>query len=119
MISLTLDDLQRELSLKLVTKGTNLDRPVTGCYASDLLSWVMGHAEENQVWITIQSHPNIVAVAALLGLAGIIVAEGVEIDEDTIKKAEEENVPIFSSEKPIYEICGILYNTLSRSYKKC
>ncbi|TYP57662.1 AraC family transcriptional regulator [Thermosediminibacter litoriperuensis] len=116
---MTLNDLQKELSLKLVTRGTNLERPVEGGYASDLLSWVMGHASENQVWITIQSHPNIVAVAALLGLSGIIVAEGVDIEENTIKKAEEENIPIFSSDKPVYEICGILYNALSRSRGKC
>ncbi|ADL07461.1 HPr kinase [Thermosediminibacter oceani DSM 16646] len=114
-----MSDLQKELSLKLVTRGTTLDRPVVGGYASDLLSWVMGHATENQVWITIQSHPNIVAVASLLGLSGIIVAEGAEIEENTIKKAEEENIPVFSSEKPVYEICGMLYNLLSRSRKKC
>lgn len=116
---LTLEEIRRELSLNLVTKGTNLDRVVAGAYASDLLSWVMGHAAENQIWITVQSHPNIVAVAALLGLAGIIVAEGVEIEENTIKKADEENIPIFSTERSVFEICGILYNVLSGSREKC
>jgi len=78
----------------------------------------MGHAAENQIWITVQSHPNIVAVATLLGLAGIVVAEGVEIEENTLRKAQEENIPIFSSDKPVYELCGILYNVLSRSKGK-
>jgi len=115
---LTLEEISKELSLNLMTKGTNLDRVVTGAYASDLLSWVMGHAAENQIWITVQSHPNIVAVATLLGLAGIVVAEGVEIEENTLRKAQEENIPIFSSDKPVYELCGILYNVLSRSKGK-
>lgn len=112
---MTLRELQKCLELKLVTKGTSIDRDVKGGYASDLLSWVMAHARENQVWITIQSHQNIVAVASLLGLTGIIVAEGVKIDEDTIKKAEEEGIPVFTCEKPIYEICGILYNLLDEA----
>ncbi|MFO7152821.1 MAG: AraC family transcriptional regulator [Bacillota bacterium] len=115
---MTLEEISKELSLNLMTKGTNLDRVVTGAYASDLLSWVMGHAAENQIWITVQSHPNIVAVATLLGLAGIVVAEGVEIEENTLRKAQEENIPIFSSDKPVYELCGILYNVLSRSKGK-
>ncbi|SHM63392.1 DRTGG domain-containing protein [Caldanaerovirga acetigignens] len=116
---MTLEELGARFSLNLVTKGTNLERKVTGAYASDLLSWVMGHAAENQIWITVQSHPNIVAVAALLGLAGIIVAEGVEVEENTVKKAEEENIPIFSTKMSIFEICGILYNVLSKDREKC
>jgi serine kinase of HPr protein (carbohydrate metabolism regulator) len=109
-----LNEIQEILDLKLVTKITNLDKNIRGGYASDLLSWVMAHAKENDVWITIQSHQNIVAVASLLNLAAIIVAEDVSIEENTLKKAEAENIPIYSSEKSVYELCGILYNLLSR-----
>ncbi len=114
---MNLKEMQEVLNLKLVTKSTNLDREVRGGYASDLLSWVMAHAKENEVWITIQSHQNIVAVASLLNLAAIIVAENVKIEENTLKKAEEENISIYSSEKSIFELCGILYNLLSRESK--
>lgn len=109
-----LDKVQDILKLKLVTKTTNIDREIRGGYASDLLSWVMAHAKENDIWITIQSHQNIVAVASLLNLTAIIIAEDANIDDKTIKKAERENIPIYSSDKPIYEICGILYNLLSK-----
>ncbi|HHX22599.1 MAG: AraC family transcriptional regulator [Tepidanaerobacteraceae bacterium] len=112
-----LDEVQDLLNLKLVTKKTNIDREVQGGYASDLLSCVMAHAKENEVWITIQSHKNIVAVASLLNLSAIIIAEDVTIDENTLIKAEEENIPIYSSDKSIYELCGILYNILSRESK--
>lgn len=112
-----LNKIHSLIDLKLVTKGTNTDRNVTGGYASDLLSWVMAHAKEDEVWITIQSHQNIVAVASLLNIAAIIVAEDVSIDEKTLKKAEEENLSIYSSEKSVYELCGILYNLLSRESK--
>jgi len=112
MNQVKLSEVQNRLGLKLVTKITNLDRDVAGGYASDLLSWVMAHAKENDIWITIQSHQNIVAVASLLNLAAIIVAEGANIDDSTIQKAEQENIPIYSSDKSIYELCGILYNLL-------
>ncbi|NLZ52710.1 MAG: AraC family transcriptional regulator [Thermoanaerobacteraceae bacterium] len=109
-----LDEVQDILKLKLVTKTTNIDREIRGGYASDLLSWVMAHAKENDVWITIQSHQNVVAVASLLNLSAIIIAEDALIDDNTIKKAEQENIPIYSSDKSIYEVCGILYNLLSK-----
>lgn len=113
---MNLVELQEMLCLTLVTKGTIPSKEVEGGYASDLLSWVMAHAKENDVWITIQSHQNIVAVASLLNLAAIIVAEGVSVDERTIKKADEENIPIFSSKKSVFELSGILYNILIRSH---
>ncbi|MCG1011882.1 AraC family transcriptional regulator [Tepidanaerobacter sp. GT38] len=109
-----LNEIQEPLNLKLVTKVVNTDRVIRGGYASDLLSWVMAHAKEHDVWVTIQSHQNIVAVASLLNLAAIIVAENASIDENTINKAEQENIPIYSTDKSIYEVCGILYNLLSK-----
>ncbi len=112
-----LNQIQKLLDLKLVTKTTNLSRNIDEGYASDLLSWVMANAKENDIWITIQSHQNIVAIASLLNLAAIIIAEGVNVEEKTIKKAETENIPIFTSEKSIYELCGILYNILSKGSK--
>jgi len=116
---MTLSELQDYLQLKAVTKVNNPELNVEGGYASDLLSWVMAHAKENQVWITIQSHQNIVAVASLLGLAGIIVAEGVQVEDNTIKKANEEGINIFSCNKPVYEICGMLYSLLTKDNRKC
>lgn len=108
-------ELVEKLGLKVLTEGVNLNKNVEGGYSGDLLSWVMAHAKENQVWVTIQSHQNIVAVASLLGLSGIIIAEGVPVDENTLKKAKEENIPILSSDKSSFELCGILYNLLCGS----
>lgn len=113
-----LSDLENHLDLILVTKGISTNRKVEGGYASDLLSWVMGHARENQVWITIQSHQNIVAVASLLNLAGIIIADGASVDSATISKAIERNVPIYTSNKPVYELCGMIYKLLTESAEK-
>ena len=57
----------------------------------------MARAQAGNVWVTLQAHPNIVAVASLLNLAGIIITEGVEVDETTRTKAEEEGVPLLTT----------------------
>jgi serine kinase of HPr protein (carbohydrate metabolism regulator) len=105
----TLKELAYRFDLEVLAAKNKIDREVQGGYASDLLSWVMAHAREGDVWLTIQSHPNIVAVAILVGLAGIVIAEGVEVDEKTIKKAEEEEIPILISKDPIYKLAGKFY----------
>jgi len=92
-----LDAIRQDLSLKVQSAGDRLDKQVTGGYASDLLSCVMAKAQAGNVWVTLQAHPNIVAVATLLNLAGIIITEGVEPDQATCSKADEEGVPLLTT----------------------
>ena len=80
-----------------------------GGYTSDLLSCVMAGAKSNYIWITLQAHLNIVAVAALLEAAAIIITENAQPDPATIAKANEQGVILLSTSKPTYEIDGKLW----------
>ena len=62
------------LGLKLMTHEVPVDVDVIGGYASDLLSNVMGQAAPGMIWVTMQGHQNIAAVASLIGLSAVIVA---------------------------------------------
>lgn len=92
-----LEEICGKLALEVRTGADRLGRDVTGGYASDLLSCVMAKAQTGNVWVTLQAHPNIVAVASLLNLVGIIITEGVELDESTRTKAEEEGIPLLTT----------------------
>jgi hypothetical protein len=105
---LKLYEISQQLSLDVRAAEGELDREVTGGYASDLLSCVMAKAQAGNVWVTIQGHPNIVAVASLIDLAAIIVAEDMNIDEATLLKAEEERVPVLSTSLTTYTVVGEL-----------
>lgn len=104
-----LQELVSNLSLDVKTPSLNLDREVTSGYASDLLSDVIGNAHEGAVWITLQVHLNIIAVASLKGLSGIILVNSRTPDEDTVKKASAENIPLMVSSLPAFELVGKLY----------
>jgi hypothetical protein len=107
---MNLKQLREELSLELKTPDADLDREVTGGYVSDLLSDVLGNAQEGYVWITLQVHLNIVAVASLKGLSGIILVNNRTPAEDTLKKAAEEKIPILTTALPTFELVGRLYS---------
>ena len=84
--------------LKLVNEPSDLDREIKDFYTGDLLSWVMGHVKgEDVCLLTVLNSVNVIAVATLLDLSCIIFCEGVEPSEDTIKKANEEDVMLFVS----------------------
>lgn len=96
-----------------LVQATNLQVPevdVQTGYVSDLLSNVMGQAAENYIWVTMQGHPNIAAIASLLSLSCIVVAGGAGIDQETIERANENEVLIFKTNHSSFEITGQLYS---------
>ncbi len=98
-----------KLQLEIRTGANRLDVDVTKGYASDLMSDVMANANEGDLWVTLQIHQNIVAVAVMRSLAAIILVNGREPDEETIRKAEAEEVPIMISTMPTFELIGNLF----------
>ena len=110
-----LKDIAQQLNLKVVSG--EIDREVSGGYSSDLLSDVIANAQKNNIWITLQIHINIVAVANLQELAAIILVNGREPEEATLKKAKQENIPILLTELSTFEIVGKLYEMGIRGNK--
>ena len=104
-----LADLVNVLGLQVRSGHGRLQREVTGGYASDLLSDVIANGRPGDLWITLQRHVNTVAVASMKDLAGVILVNGREPEEDTIEKAEAENVPVLVSSLPAFELSGRLW----------
>ncbi len=99
----------KKLKLQALCGDEHLDRSVTGGYVSDLLSDVMANTKKGDIWITLQTHPNIVAVAVLKEVSGIIIPGGRKPEPETIKKAEQEKIPIMMTDLSGFEIVGRLY----------
>lgn len=100
---MTVLKLKEKLELNTVIMP-DAEKEISGCYIGDLLSWVMGKAQEGDIWITIMSNINIVAVATLCDTACILLAEGVEIDSEVKRVAEEKKINILSSPKNAYTL---------------
>lgn len=107
---MTLDQIITRLGLTLLTQPRDFSKvqPATG-YASDMLSCVMSGAAKHSIWITLQAHVNIVAVAALLDLSAIIVTEDSPVDEATISRANEKGVTLLLTPLSSFEIAGRLW----------
>ncbi|MBR2860590.1 MAG: hypothetical protein IKB86_01985 [Clostridia bacterium] len=84
------------------------EREIKNVYIGDLLSWVMGKAQQDDAWITIMSNVNVLAVATLADTACVILAEGVLLDADVKLTAEQKGVNVISTDKSAYEIAKIL-----------
>ncbi len=110
---MTVDKLQEKLGLTyLCGQDIASTKEIDGCYCGDLLSWVMSRAEAGNIWLTVMGNVNSIGVAVLADISCIILTENAVLDEDAKKRAQENDVVIFSSSKNAYqlaaEISGII-----------
>ena len=106
-------ELVEKLNLKVLSGEKGLEREIDGCYISDLLSDVMGNAMEGNIWITLQTHKNVMAVASLKEMSCIILVKNLVPNEETIEQSNDEDLPILQTSLPTYEIAGLVYNLLN------
>lgn len=113
---MNLQEIIDRLELKILTQAEDFSQVTPGSgYTSDLLSCVMAGAKAKCIWITLQAHVNIVAVAALLDMSAIIITEGAQPDPATIAKANAQSIPLLSSPHATFDVVGALWELGLRS----
>ena len=93
---MTVKEVAEKLGFSILTG--NGEREITGFYACDLLSWVISHAKNGDMWVTVMNNINILAVASLVDVACIVIPEGVEIYDNLAERANEKGITILATE---------------------
>ena len=104
-----LSELVKELGLTVVSDGGDIDREITGGYASDLMSDAIAHANAGDLWVTLQVHVNVVAIASMKEIGAVLLTQDRQPLAETVEKAKVERIPILVSSLPAYELIGRLY----------
>lgn len=107
---MNVQELSTKLGARILTGDPAEETQIKGMYCCDLLSWVMSYAKKGSAWITVHTHLNIVAVATLMELSCIIIPDGIEVDETTVRKAVKEGVTILGTKLSAYEICCVAHD---------
>ncbi len=102
-----------ELNLLCISCQQDLEKEVKGVYVSDLLSDVVGHAKEFDIWITLHTHPNIIAVGKLKNISAIIITNGSEPEDETKQLSEHEHIPILVTKLSTFQIAGKIFKHFS------
>ena len=100
---MTAKELADKLDLEIIFDSGD-DREVSSCYIGDLLSWVMGKAKADSVWVTIMSNVNVAAVATLTDMSAVIFAESVEPDKDLCDKMAKSDALYCKSPLSAYDL---------------
>ena len=100
---MTITDIITAVGGEMLTTTPIYGVDAKGCYVCDLLSLAMSKVSAGDVWITVQANVNIAAVAVLTEAACVLIAEGMNIEDSVIAKANNEGVIIIRTEKNAFE----------------
>lgn len=112
-----LQEIVQKLNLKVLSGEKSLNQEVVFGYVSDILSDVMAKAAKHSIWVTNQTHENVIAIVFFKSLAGVILPEALAPDDVALNKAREKGIPIFVSNATAFDIIGQLYDLGIRGTK--
>lgn len=108
---MNVNEAVEKLNLKVLVGG-DMEREITDCYIGDLLSWVMGRAPEDSIWLTVMGNINSIAVATLADVSCIVLVENASLDDEAKAKAELHDVTILQSEENSYNLATKIFQLL-------
>jgi predicted transcriptional regulator len=103
----TVKDLETKLEIKPLNKVT--ETAIDGAFISDMVSDVMAGAQAGNVWVTVQTHKNVIAAANLVDVPAIIIVRGKKVPEDTLQMADKVGVTVFGTDLDSFRIAVRLY----------
>ena len=107
---MTVFEFCEKYGLTPLSKGQ--DKEIKGGFAGDLHSWAMANAREDYLWFTIMGNINTVAVASLNDVAGVVLCQNSPMNQQALEKAIEEGITIYKTDKPMFDMCGLLYDEM-------
>ncbi len=105
---MNVNEVIEKLRLENVSCSGDLEAKISGCFAGDLLSLAMSSVDKGNIWVTVQTNLNILAIASLTEASCIIVAASMNISDTVIEKAKEEDICLLRSDKGVYELCNLI-----------
>jgi predicted transcriptional regulator len=109
---MTVEQLAEKCGFEVLQGGESLNKPVTGGYCGDLLSWAMGRAPAQSAWVTVMGNENAIAVAVLADVSCLVLTKGANLDEKAAFRANENSIAVLKSGMEAFETASAIAEAL-------
>lgn len=111
--------LQELLEAEVLCCEENTDKHVYSACGCDLMSDVLAYVKDQAVLLTGLVNSQVIRTAVMMDMLCIVFVRSKEPTEEMIKLARESGIVILTTDKRLYEACGLLYsNGLNGNEKK-
>ena len=105
-----LNEVVKLLDAKVLSKNFDGETEVFAAWSCDLMSDVLAFVDDQALLLTGLINPQVVRTASMMDMKAIIFVRGKLPGDDMIELAEDCDISILSTDKPMYVSSGILYS---------
>lgn len=104
-----LKDIVKILGAEVIAGADLLDEDIKMACGSDLMSDVLSFVKSESLLLTGLTNPQVVRTVEMADLKAVCFVRGKKPDQETIKMAESQKIPLLTTPLPMFESCGRLY----------
>lgn len=98
------------LNAEVLCCEDSLSRHVYSACGCDLMSDVLAYVKDQAVLLTGLVNPQVIRTAVMMDMVCVVFVRSKTPTEEMLELAKESGIVIMTSDKRLYEACGILYS---------
>ena len=102
--------MQELLDAKVVCCEENVEKHVYSACGCDLMSDVLAYVKDQAVLLTGLVNSQVIRTAVMMDMLCIVFVRSKEPTEEMLKLARDSGIVIMTTDKRLYEACGLLYS---------
>ena len=104
-----LSEIVKTLDAKVLYGGNHLDKEITTCGASDLMSDILAGLSEGSILLTGLTTIQVIRTAMVAEVGAVIFVRGKMPPQEAVDLARAHELPLISSPYSMFVSCGRLY----------
>ena len=102
--------LKELLSAEVLTPVENECREVYSACGCDLMSDVLAYVKDQAVLLTGLVNPQVIRTAVMMDMVCVVFVRSKVPSEEMLELARDSGIVVMTTDKRLYEACGILYS---------
>jgi len=101
--------MQTLLDAKVLCCEENVGKHVYSACGCDLMSDVLAYVKDQAVLLTGLVNPQVIRTAVMMDMVCIVFVRSTKPTDEMLELAKESGIVVMSTDKRLYEACGLLY----------
>ena len=104
-----ISDIQNLLKAEVLCCDEHLDGEVFSACGCDLMSDVLAYVKDQAVLLTGLVNPQVIRTAVMMDMVCVVFVRSKIPSEEMLSLAKDSGIVVMTTDKRLYEACGLLY----------
>ncbi len=105
-----INDIKELLDAEVLCGSESLENEIHSACGSDMMSDVLAYVKDQAVLLTGLVNAQVIRTAEMMDMKCIVFVRSKRPSQDMLELAQESGIAVLTTQKRMYDACGILYS---------